>query len=165
MSTYANQKHITINRINPNVEKKQYLSIITENLAQAGRTLSEVPFKLYIYLASNQDGYQFDLSTQHFANIYDVSLSSAKAAVNKLIEAGYLVPSGKATNGYAFFEVPQKHSELKIDVKEERHMMPQMDGTFLAMTYNEVYTELKDTKAPDWIKEFWNKYEVAKEEN
>lgn len=164
MAHYPNQKHFTINRINPLKEKKQYLSIVNENIAEASRRLSgEIPFKFYLYLCSNQDNYSFDYSPQHFANIYGVSLDSARRAPEKLIEAGYLVPSEKHKNGFDFFEVPQeKKTSIKVEIVEEKRFIEQEDGTLKPMTYSEVYNELKNEYPESIIKEqVWNVAEVA----
>ena len=164
MAHYPNQKHFTINRINPLMAKKQYLSITCENIAEASRRLSgEIPFKFYLYLCSNQDNYSFDYSPQHFANIYGVSLDSARRAPEKLIEAGYLVPSEKHKNGFDFFEIPQeKKTSIKINIVEEKRLFEQEDGSMKAMTYLEVYNELKEQLPESYIKEqVWNIAEVA----
>ena len=58
MAHYANQKTIIIHRSNPIGEKKQYLAIDCQALSTAARTLTPSGLKLFLYLASNQDGYQ-----------------------------------------------------------------------------------------------------------
>lgn len=165
MATYPNQKHFTINRINPLTEKKQFLSITCENLALASRNLNgEVPFKFYLYLCSNQDGYSFDYSPQHFANVYGVSIDSARRAADRLIETGYLIRDEKHKNGFVFYETPQeKKTSIKIpEIKEEKRLFEQEDGSFKAMTYTQVYNELKEVYSEETIKEqVWNKAEVA----
>ena len=163
MTSYPNQKHYTINRINPVTEKKQYLSITTENLAAASRNLSgEIAFKFYLYLCSNQDGYSFHYSPQHFANIYGVSLDSARRADEKLKEAGYLVPSADRKNGYDFYEVPQEaEPELEIELpEEEKRLAKTKQGTETPITYSQLYQIYKDKHPEEVIKKVWNSLEV-----
>ena len=163
MATYPNQKHFTINRINPLTEKKQFLSITCENLALASRNLNgEIPFKFYLYLCSNQDGYSFDYSPQHFANVYGVSLDSARRAADKLIEAGYLVRDEKHKNGFVFYETPQeKKSSIKRKTDVEKRLIEQEDGTFKAMSFSELCRGLSELSETEIKEEYWNTAEVA----
>ena len=160
MAFYPNQKHFIIHRINPITEKKQYLAISTENLAIAARNLSgEVAFKFYIYLAANRDNYSLDYSPQHFANIYGISIDSARRAADKLIEAGYLVKNENYKNTYDFFEVSQKKEDkpkIKSAVLEEKRFIEQDNGELIKMTYPELFEELKDYYPPEVIKAAWD---------
>ena len=72
---------------------------------------------------------------------------------SQLEEVGYLIQT--ASNEYQFYEEPQKIIGLAIPLNEEKRWMPQDDGTFILMTFNDVYAELKDNYHPDVIKEFW----------
>ena len=165
MAFYPNQKRFIIHRNNPMNEKKQYLAISTENLATAARNLSgEVAFKFYIYLAANRDNYSLDYSPQHFANIYGISIDSARRAADKLIEAGYLVKNEDYKNTFEFFEVSQKKDEkpkIKSAVLEERRFIEQDNGELVRMTYPELFAELKEYYPSEIIKTVW---ENAKEE-
>lgn len=161
MATYANQKTFTINRITPAPGSgKQYISIHTQTLAAAARNLSPVGFKLYLYLASNQNGYEKDYSPRDFANIYGVSIDAARKAPQNLMDCGYLILTHG--NKYAFFEEPQEiASKTSIALpKCEKRLIPQDDGTEKAMSYMEVYNELKDNYSEEEIKNFWNEQEV-----
>ena len=164
MAFYANQNSIKIKREIPDYRgKKQYLSAYSENIAAAARLLNGVPFKFYIYLLSNQDGYSFDYSPKHFSNIYGVSYDSAKKAIAPLVDAGFLVknPGG----GYEFYEVPQeKPKEFDIVLPEqEKRLAPLKGGIFEPITYIELYQELTKQNIPESkIEEYWNKMEVAK---
>ena len=164
MAYYANQNLIEIKREIPDYRgKKQYLSAYTENIAMAARLLNGVPFKFYIYLLSNQNGYCLDYSPKHFSNIYGVSYDSAKKAIGPLVDAGYLVK--KPNGGYEFHETPQeKPASIKyVSEDKELRLIPQDDDSFKPMTYIEVYQELiKDNIPVKDIEEYWNRMEVVK---
>ena len=164
MAYYANQNLIEIKREIPDYRgKKQYLSAYSENIAMAARLLNGVPFKFYIYLLSNQNGYCLDYSPKHFSNIYGVSYDSAKKAIKPLVDAGYLVK--KPNGGYEFHETPQeKPASIKyIPEEQELRLIPQDDDTFKPMTYIEVYQELIKQNIPESkIEEYWNSKEVVK---
>ena len=164
MAYYANQNLIEIKREIPDYRgKKQYLSAYTENIAMAARLLNGVPFKFYIYLLSNQNGYCLDYSPKHFSNIYGVSYDSAKKAIRPLVDAGYLVK--KPNGGYDFHETPQeKPASIKyISEDRELRLIPQDDDSFKPMTYIEVYQELIKQNIPESkIEEYWNNMEVVK---
>lgn len=164
MAYYANQNLIEIKREIPDYRgKKQYLSAYSENIAMAARLLNGVPFKFYIYLLSNQNGYCLDYSPKHFSNIYGVSYDSAKKAIKPLVDAGYLVK--KPNGGYEFHETPQeKPASIKyIPEEQELRLIPQDDDSFKPMTYIEVYQELiKDNIPVKDIEAYWNSKEVVK---
>lgn len=164
MAQYANQTTIEIKRDMPDYRgKKQYLTAYSENIAAAARLLNGVPFKFYLYLLSNQNGYSLDYSPKHFSNIYGVSYDSAKKAVAPLVDAGFLVR--KPRGGYEFYEVPQeKPTSIKyIPEEQELRLIPQEDNTFKPMTYLEVCRILKEEKCTDdFINDYWNKMEVVK---
>lgn len=164
MAYYANQNLIEIKREIPDYRgKKQYLSAYTENIAMAARLLNGVPFKFYIYLLSNQNGYCLDYSPKHFSNIYGVSYDSAKKAIRPLVDAGYLVK--KPNGGYEFHETPQeKPASIKyISEDKELRLIPQDDDSFKPMTYIEVYQELIKQNIPESkIEAYWNNMEVVK---
>lgn len=160
MAHYANQKTITINREAPKAGcGKQYLSIYSDSLAKAARLLSSVGFKLYLYLASNQNNYTKDYSPRDFANVYGVSYESARKAPQNLIDNGYLVPT--EGNKLAFYEEPQNKKIAIALPSLEMRAVPQDDGTYLAMTYDEVAAELVAMGLTEkTINDFWNGLEV-----
>lgn len=161
MAHYANQKTIHINRQVPDFkEKKQFLTAYTENIGMASRLLSGVAFKFYLYLLANKDEYELDYSPKHFANIYGVSYESAKKAPAQLEDAGYLILNNRGK--LEFFEVPQeKPSKIATKAREaERRLIEQEDGEFKPMSYEEVYSELKDDFSLKMINDLWEDAEV-----
>ena len=76
-------------------------SMYKEDLLAASRTLKdETSFKLYMYLASNQDNYAFGLSRADVIEQTGMGSKSYDRAVSKLIDNGYLVYTHEqATDG------------------------------------------------------------------
>ena len=62
-------------------------------------------FKLFIYLAKNQNSYKFALSSSHFTAWSGVSIQAYNTAVKEMIAKGYLVPTDK-DQWYNFYERP-----------------------------------------------------------
>ena len=155
MAHYANQKTFTIHRIIPERGGGQFLQIYSKNIAEASRILTPVAFKLYLYLASNQDNYTKDYSPRDFSNLYGVSYDAARKAPQALIDAGYLV---QTDNGVDFFETPQERRP-RLVVEPERRKYKDF-----VMTYEEVYEDLKEGGWLDSrIEDFWtNEMEVIK---
>ena len=150
-----NQRNITINRKDALSSGRQYLAINCDTLAEASRNISgEVPFKLYLYLASNKNGYEFSFSPQHFSNIYGCSIHASRKAFVKLIGANYII--NKGNNSFEFFETPQERRP-RLDIQPERRSYKGQ-----LFTYKEVYEELSGDLMEEEIKEIWNnKMEVV----
>lgn len=108
MKTSPNQREVLIQRDIPTkASKKPYLAIYCEHIEKAATALTPVGFKLYLYLASNQNNYNGAFSSAHFAESYGCDVKSAKTAFNSLIEEGYLTQSPNQKNLYIFNELPQ----------------------------------------------------------
>ena len=85
--TVPNQRVVTVHRERATSD---FLGIKNCNWQYAARDLGAHSLMLYLYLASNADGYNLALSHDQFV---------------RLVDKGYLVPN--SGNGYDFFEVPQ----------------------------------------------------------
>ena len=153
--TNPNQRNVIINRKDALSSGRQYLAINCDTLAEASRNISgEVAFKLYLYLASNKNGYEFSFSPQHFSNIYGCSIDASRKAFVKLIEANYII--NKGNNSFEFFETPQERRP-RLDIQPERRSYKGQ-----LFTYKEVYEELSGELMEEEIKEIWNnKMEVV----
>lgn len=153
--TNPNQRNITINRKDALSSGRQYLAINCDTLAEASRNISgEVAFKLYLYLASNKNGYELSFSPQHFSNIYGCSIDASRRAFVKLIESNYII--NKGNNSFEFFETPQERRP-RLDIQPERRSYKGQ-----LFTYKEVYEELSGDLMEEEIKEIWNnKMEVV----
>lgn len=71
-------------------------------MEKAARELDAAAFKLWIYFAKNQNGYEFALSSKDVLDTFGMKRDQYNGAVEKLIKANYLVKvSG---NSYTFNE-------------------------------------------------------------
>lgn len=158
MAHYANQKTIIIHRSNPIGEKKQYLAIDCQALSTAARTLTPSGLKLFLYLASNQDGYQKDFSPKDFSNIYGVSVDAARKARLDLQANGYLVEN---ENGkLEFYEQPRE--KRKLATKPQKRKFEMDDGSFVCLTYGEFSEGMNEEGySPEEITNIWNSGEVV----
>lgn len=97
-----NQKVIKINK---SKVVKNFMQISKDNMYAAMKVLSHGELKIYLYLASNADGYTFELSPAAIENATGVSRSSYHRAITSLTEKGYItLVTG---NFYEFTESPK----------------------------------------------------------
>lgn len=96
------QKNITVHR-----EKvdNDFLCIKNENWKRANRDLTPFGLQLYLYLASNKDGYNFSLSQADAETQAGIRRTSFHTYINLMIRKSYLV-KGRG-NCYDFYETPQ----------------------------------------------------------
>lgn len=125
-----NQRNITIKK--EKADKNNLYSINNlDALNQAAFVLqSKGGFKLYIYLAKNQDKYNFDLSSHAFLEWSGLGYTAYTTAFKELVDEGYLVlkpgtetvytfyeKSLKAANGTITIEYPQAAAERDSSIK------------------------------------------------
>lgn len=121
-NTVENQKIVIV--IKEISDSKHPYSII--NLAaidEAMKVLKNSEFKLWLYIAKNQNNYKFALSCVDFCRCANVSKNTYHTAVNALIEKGYLMPKEDNSNTYTFYEgsINYKTKEdIEIDFPQEK---------------------------------------------
>ena len=96
------QKNITVHREKAD---KDFLCIKNAHWMEANRLLTPYGLQLYLYLASNRDGYNFNLSQEDAEQSAGIHRTTFHKYVNLMIEKGYLVKS--KGNCYDFYETPQ----------------------------------------------------------
>lgn len=101
-NTYPNQRMIKIHRESA---KRDFLGIMNENWQAAARDLRPHALLLYLYLASNADGFTLALSPAAVREAVGMARSTYADQFQILIDKGYLVLSHG--NTYEFFETPQ----------------------------------------------------------
>lgn len=108
------QKNITVHR-----EKavKDFLCIKNENWLRANKELSPYGLQLYLYLASNADGYNFNLSQEEVEKNAGIRRTTFHNYINLMIEKGYLVKS--KGNCYDFYEVPRGKPPAETKPQDE----------------------------------------------
>ncbi len=101
-NTAPNQKTITIHR---DPLGSSFLGINNDNWKSAARVLGAQAFLLYIYLASNKNGFKLALSPKAIQMEIGMPPSTFRDQLPKLESHGFLVPG--AGNTYHFYEVSQ----------------------------------------------------------
>ena len=109
-ASYPNQRVIKIHREHCT---KGFLQIQIDNWQDACRRLRPQAFALYLYLASNADNYQLELSQVDVTNKIGMPKSTYYDQVKVLENNGYLVPNEK--NGYDFYEIPKERVKACTD--------------------------------------------------
>lgn len=97
MYTMPNQKVVIIQKEN---YKSDFLQIGIEEWQEASKILSPAAFKLYLYLASNANGFKLALSQLAVEFAIGISKSSYHRAIKELEENGYVYK--KSGNVYFF---------------------------------------------------------------
>ncbi len=119
--TYPNQKTVIIHKEPLN---KNFLSINLDVLREACQRLTAYELKLYLYLASNMDGYNLALSQVAVTNAVNLPRSTYYDQVKNLVNKGYLVDRGG--NKYDFYEIPQR--DLKSSIVRDAEKTSTSDG-------------------------------------
>lgn len=108
-TTVPNQRTVVIHREKPD---RDFIQIKKENYAEAYRILGATALVLYVYLAGNQEGFQFGLSPSAIQKALGMPESTCRDQIKRLISFGYLVERGDS-NIYDFYEHPQPKAEVK----------------------------------------------------
>lgn len=87
MITYPNQKIVTV--LKPQCEK-DFLQIPNGTWQYAAKVLTYSAFKLFLYFASNKNGYSFALSYEDVNEAIPMNRKTYDKAVKELKDAGFL---------------------------------------------------------------------------
>ena len=93
-----------------------------EAVAEAARRLTSVAgFKLYMYLAKNQNNYSMLLYSSSFLEWANVGIAAYNTAFKELVKEGFLVPDPVIKDKYNFYDRSQypeqpdpKHPQIVI---------------------------------------------------
>lgn len=105
--TVPNQKVVHVHREGLGM---LFLGINKETFMAAYKDLNSTALVLYLYFASNKDGYTFALSPKAVQADLGMPKSTCQDQIKKLIEKGYLVQRRENSNIYDFYERPQPKS-------------------------------------------------------
>ena len=118
-----NQREITISK-QPTDKKHLYTANNMAALDEAARRLqSQGGFKLYMYLAKNQDKYNFNLSSNHFMLWSGLGYTAYKTAFEELEAEGYLFVKDGDKTIYTFYDksqLPTDDNDVIIEVPKEK---------------------------------------------
>ena len=84
-----------------------------EAIKYAAQHLKPAAFKLWVYLAKNQFGYQLDLSSAAVLQEFNMKKDMYDSAVHELIDNGFLVLY-KDKTFYHFYEIPLPGNVPKV---------------------------------------------------
>lgn len=109
-----NQNIAEIVRETPNPNK--YVKINESSIAAAMKSLTPVEFQVWMYLAKNKNGVEWEISPQAACNEWGIKVSSFHKAITTLKKAGYLVPKDEKTKTkFWFYEVPKVDESITIE--------------------------------------------------
>lgn len=109
-----NQLVATIQR--EKLNEKNFVMINEESIAAAMKALTPVEFQVWMYLAKNQNGIEWEISPQAACNQWGIKVSSFHKAITTLKKAGYLVPKSPDTKTqFWFFEVPKTQQTFLVE--------------------------------------------------
>ena len=104
--SFPNQKWIQVHK--PRVTER-FLQISHEDWMQANKTLSPYGLQLYLYLASNNDNYEFALSPADAEVCAGIKNTSFRKYMKRLEEEGYIV--WRKGNIFDFYTSPREPGE------------------------------------------------------
>ena len=111
--SFPNQRVINIHREST---KTNFLGIKNENWQAAARDLGAHALMLYLYLASNANGYVLALSPVAVRQAIGMARSTYHDQFHKLVDKGYLVPA--SGNTFEFYESPQSVAQSQEIVSD-----------------------------------------------
>lgn len=115
INTVPNQRVITIHKENCDSNNKYTTNNLSALDEAAYRLQSKGGFKLYMYLAKNQNKYNFALSSTDFCLWSGLGIAAYRSAFNELVDNGYLILKKYNSNTYTFYDKAQKEDKESID--------------------------------------------------
>ena len=130
--TVPNQRTIKVKK-EPTDKEHLYTTNNLEAVDEAARYLqSKAGFKLYYYIAKNQNNYEFALSSKDFCNWSGVSLRAYNTAFEELEKQGYLVLKEGTKTIYTFYDksrnniAEENRDTVIIQYNTQNDMMKQL---------------------------------------
>ena len=118
MATVPNQRTLTINKEPTDKQHKFTANNLAALDEAAGRLQSKGGFKLYMYLAKNQNKYSFALSSADFCNWSGLGIAAYRTAFDELEKQGYLIPKDttkEKETTYIFYDKAQKEDAAALN--------------------------------------------------
>lgn len=125
--SFPNQKRVTVNGDKKDKENL-YTVLNLESITIAMHTLkNNSSFKLWCYIAKNQNNYTFDLSYIDAGKFCCLSKPTYLKGIQELIDVGYLVET--SAGNYDFYERLPKENDMHVTVKREN--ISEIDSQFI----------------------------------
>lgn len=116
MQTFENQKTITTKSAKHD-KKNIYATLNIKAMQEAMLLLKPNTFKVWCYMAKNQNNYTFALSCKDACDFCRMTKPTYLKCIQELIECGYLVNT--SGNHYNFYEkLPEEEEEMEITVNK-----------------------------------------------
>lgn len=115
IADYANQRVIQVNK-SPTDKQHIYTANNLEALDEASKNIQSIGgYKLYIYIAKNQNKYVFALSKVDFMKWSGLGKKAYTTGFYELVDKGYLIQDEVYPTKYKFYDTPQNKEKSKID--------------------------------------------------
>lgn len=112
MNKYPNQRNITVNKQSCNKSNLFTVNSLSSIDQAAKRLTSQIGFKLYFYIAKNQNKYNFNLSSKEFYKWASCGKSAYTTAFKELQDKGYLIKKQNTDDYYIFYDKPQIEDKI-----------------------------------------------------
>ena len=153
METYPNQKTILIVK---GKYDRDFLQIGNNEWKAAYRELSGAAFPLYLYFASNANGFKLMLSSSIVMKELGISESTFRRAMIKLEDCGYLSKQSSNTNTQYFFylspPLPSNNKDAKSGIggsHERTHDPSLMNNEVFKNEHREYIKDIKQIEHID----------------
>ena len=112
IQTVPNQRVINVNKVECTKKNKYTVNDMRAIDNAAYNLQSKGGFKLYMYIAKNQNKYTFALSSSDFCNWSGLGITAYNTAFKELVDCGYLKKKDKDSNIYIFNDYLDKGDYL-----------------------------------------------------
>ncbi|MBQ0099481.1 MAG: hypothetical protein KBS91_02910 [Firmicutes bacterium] len=127
-----------------------YALINLEAMESSAQDLDAGAFKLWMYFAKNQNGYEFALSSKDVEQTFGMKIKQYNNAVEQLITKGYLVNVGG--NKYTFNEKPViTKGNNTVITKEDNAVITKSNKALLPLDIRNITDDTTNT-----TKEYYN---------
>lgn len=116
IQSVPNQRIVTVNKEPVGREKIYTVNNLAAIDEAAYNLQSKAGFKLYMYLAKNQDNRQFALSSAAFTAWSGTGLTAYNTAFKELVKKGYLIQKEGTETIYSFYDKSQKEQKKNDEV-------------------------------------------------
>lgn len=106
IETTFNQQYKVMNTYKSDITNHSYIILTHTAWQKAIKELSNVGFKLYMYMSKNSEGYEYDLSPSAVNKAVGMCKESYRKAFKELKAKGYIVQSDTFENGIYFRDNP-----------------------------------------------------------
>lgn len=106
---------------------------------EAAKNLSPSALNLYMYLAKNQDDYNFWFSSKDYCQTFDVVDRTYRNARSELLRKGYLK---EGDDNKVYFDAAGGYKETKESLKEKLTKIGDILSLKNQNSYNELYDEI-----------------------